>query len=112
MVNKAGRQGPTNVHKLSAASTHVSWQVTTYTQTHTQKREKTKSTNTNTRTSYILLSVNSHPKTFRIFRGFVLMEDLRLKLKREPGNITQLRVLAAFSEDLGSVPSTHMDKDM
>lgn len=37
------------------------------------------------------------------------MEDLGLKIKRGPGKITQLfRVLAAFSEDLGSVPRTHM----
>lgn len=40
------------------------------------------------------------------------MEDLKLKLKRGPGKITQLRVLAAFSEDLGSVLSTHVDNDM
>lgn len=37
------------------------------------------------------------------------MEDLGLKLQRGPGKITPLlRVLAAFSEDLGSVPRTHM----
>lgn len=38
------------------------------------------------------------------------MEDLRLKIKRGPGKITQmLQVLGStFTEDLGSVPSTYM----
>lgn len=47
--------------------------------------------------SYILLSVNSHLKTFRVLHGSALMEDLGLKLKRVPEKITQpLRVLALF----------------
>lgn len=67
----------------------------------------------NSRTSYILLNVDSYPKIFRILLGFVLMEDLELKLKRGPGKITQLlRVLAAFSEDLGSVSSTHLQEQV
>lgn len=88
--------------------------------THTQKRKtriliqpSSKMMEHNSTTSYILLSVSSHPKTFRVLHGFVLMEDLGLKLKRGPGKITQLlRVLAAFSEDLGSGPSMMAHTDM